>query len=195
MSAFRVVFEQYFYMVSRNFSRRDFLKMTAGGVVLASAMPTHSWASLPDEPRVLAMNNLNTGEQLETCYFDGSGYVKSELERLDEFCRDHRRNETFPMDRRLFDQISQIQKLIGTESEVIVISGYRSPKTNSSLRNSSSGVAKKSLHMEGKAIDFRLDGVKLSTVRDAALSLKAGGVGYYPGSNFVHIDTGAVRSW
>ena len=99
------------------------------------------------------------------------------------------------MDRRLFDQISQIQKLIGTEAEVIVISGYRSPATNASLRNGSSRVAKKSMHMEGKAIDFRLDGVKLSTVRDAALSLKAGGVGYYPRSNFVHIDTGAVRSW
>lgn len=154
MSAFRVVFEQYFYMVSRNFSRRDFLKMTAGGVVLASAMPTLSWASLPDEPRVLAMNNLNTGEQLETCYFDGSGYVKSELERLDQFCRDHRRNETFPMDRRLFDQISQIQKLIGTESEVIVISGYRSPKTNSSLRNNSSGVVRKAFTWKVKPSTF-----------------------------------------
>ncbi|EPV8284862.1 DUF882 domain-containing protein [Vibrio alginolyticus] len=182
-------------MVSRNFSRRDFLKMTAGGVVLASALPSFSWASLPDEPRALAMNNLNTGEILETCYFDGKRYINDELQRLNEFCRDHRRNEVHPMDRRLFDQISQIQKLIGTEAEVIVISGYRSPATNASLRNGSSRVAKKSMHMEGKAIDFRLDGVKLSTVRDAALSLKAGGVGYYLGSNFVHIDTGAVRSW
>ena len=182
-------------MVSRNFSRRDFLKMTAGGVVVASTMPSVSWASLPDEPRVLAMNNLNTGELLESCYFNGSSYVDEELKRLDKFCRDHRRNEVHPMDRRLFDQISQIQKLIGTEAEVIVISGYRSPVTNASLRNSSSGVAKKSMHMEGKAIDFRLDGVKLSTVREAALSLKAGGVGYYPRSNFVHIDTGTVRSW
>ncbi len=169
--------------------------MTAGGVVLASALPSFSWASLLDEPRALAMNNLNTGEILETCYFDGKRYINDELQRLNEFCRDHRRNEVHPMDRRLFDQISQIQKLIGTEAEVIVISGYRSPATNASLRNGSSRVAKKSMHMEGKAIDFRLDGVKLSTVRDAALSLKAGGVGYYPGSNFVHIDTGAVRSW
>ncbi|AGV16829.1 peptidase M15 family protein [Vibrio alginolyticus] len=169
--------------------------MTAGGVVLASALPSFSWASLPDEPRALAMNNLNTGEILETCYFDGKRYINDELQRLNEFCRDHRRNEVHPMDRRLFDQISQIQKLIGTEAEVIVISGYRSPATNASLRNGSSRVAKKSMHMEGKAIDFRLDGVKLSTVRDAALSLKAGGVGYYPRSNFVHIDTGAVRSW
>ncbi|EGR0170098.1 DUF882 domain-containing protein [Vibrio alginolyticus] len=185
----------YFEMVSRKFSRRDFLKMTAGGVVLASALPSFSWASLPDEPRALAMNNLNTGEILETCYFDGKRYINDELQKLNEFCRDHRRNEVHPMDRRLFDQISQIQKLVGTEAEVIVISGYRSPATNASLRNGSSRVAKKSMHMEGKAIDFRLDGVKLSTVRDAALSLKAGGVGYYPGSNFVHIDTGAVRSW
>ena len=169
--------------------------MTAGGVVLASALPSFSWASLPDEPRALAMNNLNTGEILETCYFDGKRYINDELQRLNEFCRDHRRNEVHPMDRRLFDQISQIQKLIGTEAEVIVISGYRSPATNASLRNGSSRVAKKSMDMDGKAIDFRLDGVKLSTVRDAALSLKAGGVGYYPGSNFVHIDTGAVRSW
>ena len=169
--------------------------MTAGGVVLASALPSFSWASLPDEPRALAMNNLNTGEILETCYFDGKRYINDELQRLNEFCRDHRRNEVHPMDRRLFDQISQIQKLIGTEAEVIVISGYRSPATNASLRTGSSRVAKKSMHMEGKAIDFRLDGVKLSTVRDAALSLKAGGVGYYPGSNFVHIDTGAFRSW
>ncbi|MEF1216152.1 DUF882 domain-containing protein, partial [Vibrio alginolyticus] len=118
---------------------------------------------------------LNTGEILETCYFDGKRYINDELQRLNEFCRDHRRNEVHPMDRRLFDQISQIQKLIGTEAEVIVISGYRSPATNASLRNGSSRVAKKSMHMEGKAIDFRLDGVKLSTVRDAALSLKAGG--------------------
>ncbi len=182
-------------MVSRNFSRRNFLKMTAGGIVLASSMPTLSWASLPEESRVLAMNNLNTGEQLETCYFDGKGYVKQELQKLDQFCRDHRRNETFKMDRRLYDQLSQIQKLIGTESEVILISGYRSPVTNASLRKGNAGVAKRSLHMDGKAIDFRLDGVKLSTVRDAALSLKAGGVGYYPGSNFIHIDTGAPRSW
>ncbi|NMT19037.1 DUF882 domain-containing protein, partial [Vibrio parahaemolyticus] len=82
-----------------------------------------SWASLPDEPRALAMNNLNTGEILETCYFDGKRYINDELQRLNEFCRDHRRNEVHPMDRRLFDQISQIQKLIGTEAEVIVISG------------------------------------------------------------------------
>lgn len=182
-------------MVSSNYSRRDFLKMAAGGVVLTPAIPSLSWASLPDEPRELVMNNINTGEQLTACYFDGIEYVNEELHRLTHFCRDHRRNKAHPMDRRLFDQINQIQKLVGTKSEVVLISGYRSPDTNSSLQKGSSRVAKKSFHMKGRAIDFRLEGVKLSVVRDAALSLKAGGVGYYPGSNFVHIDTGPVRSW
>ena len=99
------------------------------------------------------------------------------------------------MDRALFDQISQIQSLLGTQAEVQIISGYRSPATNEALRSKSSGVAKKSYHMLGKAIDFRLDGVKLSHVREAAISLKAGGVGYYAKSDFVHIDTGPARQW
>lgn len=169
--------------------------MSAGGVLLASVTPSQILASEVRSSRTLAMHSLNTGESLEAHYFDGLNYVDKELKRLDHLCRDHRKNEVYPLDRRLFDQICQIQELVGSKSEVVVISGYRSPLTNAALRQNSSGVAKKSMHMEGRAIDFRLDGVKLSTVRDAALSLKAGGVGYYPSSNFVHIDTGAVRSW
>ncbi|HAS6047131.1 TPA: DUF882 domain-containing protein [Vibrio vulnificus] len=181
--------------MSDQYSRRQFLRMTGGGLLLASAMPKLAMASYPDQPRTLALNNLHTGELLETCYFDGSTYLIEELARIDKICRDFRQNEVHPMDCRLFDHLTQIQKLIGTENEVQIISGYRSPQTNAALRAKSSGVAKKSYHMLGRAIDFRLDGVKLSTVRDAALSLEAGGVGYYPGSNFVHIDTGPVRSW
>jgi uncharacterized protein YcbK (DUF882 family) len=143
----------------------------------------------------LALNNLNTGEALETCYFDGKNYLKNELSRLNHLCRDYRRNEVHAMDKYLFDQISLIQAELGVESEVLVISGYRSPATNEALRAKSGGVAKKSYHMLGQAIDFRLDGVNLKQVRDAAISLKAGGVGYYPRSNFIHIDTGPVRYW
>ncbi|EEX41507.1 lipoprotein putative [Vibrio furnissii CIP 102972] len=99
------------------------------------------------------------------------------------------------MDKKLFDQISRIQAVLGTEAEVQIISGYRSPATNEMLRGKSSGVAKKSFHMLGQAIDFRLDGVSLKQIHEAALSLKAGGVGYYPKSQFVHIDTGPVRQW
>ncbi len=142
------------------------------------------------------MNNLHTGEALESCYFDGKEYVNKELARLNHLCRDFRRNEVHPIDKELFDHLTQIQRLLGTTNEVQIISGYRSPATNEALRaQSSGGVAKKSYHMFGKAIDFRIEGVKLAHVREAALSLKAGGVGYYPTSQFVHIDTGPVRSW
>lgn len=141
------------------------------------------------------MNNLHTGETLETCYFNGQRYVRSELQRLNHICRDFRQNEVHPMDKKLFDQITRIQAALGTDAEVQIISGYRSPTTNAMLRNKSSGVAKKSFHMLGQAIDFRLEGVSLKQLHEAALSLKAGGVGYYPKSQFVHIDTGPVRQW
>ncbi|WP_172562264.1 DUF882 domain-containing protein [Vibrio furnissii] len=176
-------------------SRRDFLKFAGSGLVVATCVPGIAHASYPDKPRVLAMNNLHTGETLETCYFNGQRYVRSELQRLNHICRDFRQNEVHQMDKKLFDQISRIQAVLGTEAEVQIISGYRSPATNEILRGKSSGVAKKSFHMLGQAIDFRLDGVSLKQIHEAALSLKAGGVGYYPKSQFVHIDTGPVRQW
>lgn len=163
--------------------------------MVAACSPSLVQASLPDEPRVLALNNLHTGETLESCYFNGHRYVRSELKRLNHICRDFRRNEVHPMDKGLFDQLTRIQTLIGSEAEVQIISGYRSPATNEMLRQNSNGVAQKSFHMMGKAFDFRLDGVPLKQVHEAALSLKAGGVGYYPRSGFVHIDTGPIRSW
>ncbi|NIY93470.1 YcbK family protein [Vibrio diazotrophicus] len=176
-------------------SRRDFLKYAGSGLVVAACLPNIAQASLPDEPRVLALNNLHTGETLESCYFNGQRYVRSELKRLNHICRDFRRNEVHPMDKKLFDQLTRIQTLIGCEAEVQIISGYRSPATNEMLRQNSNGVAQKSFHMMGKAFDFRLDGVSLKQIHEAALSLKAGGVGYYPRSGFVHIDTGPVRNW
>ncbi|WP_193249118.1 DUF882 domain-containing protein [Vibrio navarrensis] len=169
--------------------------MASATVAAVSCMPSRVFASLPDAPRELAMNNLHTGEWLESCYFDGVSYVEEELARLDHLCRDFRQNEAHPMDRRLFDQLTQIQALIGTQNEVQIISGYRSPVTNAALRARSSAVAKKSYHMLGKAIDFRIDGVAIATVHEAALTLNTGGVGYYPRSDFVHIDTGPVRQW
>ncbi len=176
-------------------SRRHFLKVAGGSIVVASGIPSIAQASYPDKPRHLVMNNLHTGESVESRYFNGIDYNEGELSRLDHLCRDFRRNEVHPMDRRLFDQISTIQSLLGTDAEVQVISGYRSPATNEALRSKSNGVAKKSFHMLGQAMDFRLDGVDLKQVREAAISLKAGGVGFYPRSNFLHIDTGPVRNW
>lgn len=176
-------------------SRRKFLQMTGAGLVVAACAPSVANASPVAKSRSLAMNNLHTGEMLEACYFDGLSYVKPELVKLNHICRDFRRNEIHPMDKRLFDHISKIQSLLGSDAEVMIISGYRSPATNKMLRSRSNGVARKSYHMSGQAIDFRLDGVSLKRIRDAAMDLKMGGVGYYPRSEFVHIDTGPVRSW
>lgn len=174
-------------------------KILLGGAATVglSLFPTLSFASQFEEsPRKLALNNLHTGEELQTEYFNGRGYQSAELAKLNHLCRDFRRNESIAMDKGLFDQLSAIQKVIGCDTQVQIISGYRSPATNEMLRGKShGGVAKKSMHMLGKAMDFRLEGVPLDEVRKAALSLKAGGVGYYPGSNFVHIDTGRVRFW
>lgn len=182
-------------MKSPDFSRRIFIK--SGLVALgAAAFPSLSYASLlTDTPRTLEMNNLHTGEVLQTEYFDGKNYQVDEFQKINQLCRDFRQNEAINMDKGLFDQLSKIQQLIGCDTQVQIISGYRSPATNSMLRGKSTGVAKKSLHMLGKAIDFRLQGVPLAEVRKAALSLKNGGVGYYPESNFVHIDTGHFRTW
>lgn len=194
--AFFVRFNGIFCCMSQNvFSRRQFLTIAGGSVVAASLTPSIAFASYPDQPRVISMNNLHTGERLESCYFDGKNYVGDEMARLSKLCRDFRRNEIHPMDKNLFDQITQIQNILGIQKEVQIISGYRSPATNEALRSNSSGVAKKSYHMLGKAIDFRIDGVNLKELRDIAKSLKAGGVGYYARSNFIHIDTGPVRSW
>ena len=178
-----------------DFQRRKII--TSGMVALgATCIPSLSWAVLiKDKPRELNMNNLHTGEVLHSQYFDGQIYQANELQKLNHLCRDFRQNEMIEMDKHLFDQIAAIQQIIGTNTQVQIISGYRSPATNKMLNAKSSGVAKKSHHMQGKAIDFRLEGVKLTDVRKAALTLKAGGVGYYPRSNFIHIDTGQFRSW
>ena len=111
-------------------------------------------------------------------------------------CRDHYSGEVGQIDPQLFHLLHHLRQTLGTEQPFEIISGYRSPLTNATLRQSrAGGVAKRSLHMEGKALDVRLPGVPLSELRDAALDLRAGGVGFYPREQFVHIDTGAVRHW
>jgi len=182
-------------MPNINFQRRKII--TSGIVALgASCFPSLSLAALiENKPRELVLSNLHTGETLQSQYFDGKNYQSNELKKLNHICRDFRQNEMIEMDKHLFDQVTAIQKIIGCEAQVQVISGYRSPVTNQMLSAKSSSVAKKSHHMLGKALDFRLEGVPLVEVRKAALFLKAGGVGYYPKSNFLHIDTAQFRSW
>ena len=114
---------------------------------------------------------------------------------MNHFLRDFRNGEVHPIDPQLLDQLHRVASATGSKTSYEVISGYRSPATNRALHERSSGVATRSLHLEGRAIDVRLPGVPLADLRDAALSLAAGGVGYYPGSRFVHLDTGRPRHW
>lgn len=174
-------------------SRRNFLKWSlAGGAVLTGAQ---SWARSAPPERVLKFYNTHTGEKLAATYWADGQYQSAELASLDRLLRDHRSGDVAVIDRRLFDILFALQQAVGVRGTYEVISGYRSPATNDWLRHHGSGVARDSLHTHGQAIDVRLDGVALPDLRRAALGLRAGGVGYYANSDFVHLDTGRVRAW
>ena len=146
-------------------------------------------------PHTLALHHTHTLEHLHVTYRDLHGYIEPALQRLNGFLRDFRTGEVARIDPRLFDILHTLSIACGGGTFEI-ISGYRSPATNNHLRNTGGGgVARRSLHMDGRAIDVRLAGVPTARLRDAALALGAGGVGYYPHEDFVHLDTGAVRSW
>jgi uncharacterized protein YcbK (DUF882 family) len=154
----------------------------------------HAYASYRSVQR-LAFEHTHTGEHVSVVYRVDGQYVPSALQTLDRFLRDFRTGDQRPMDPQLLDILSTLSAATGSKAPFQVISAYRSPHTNAMLRERGRGVAKSSLHLEGRAMDIRLDDVPLADLRDAALSLRAGGVGYYPGPSFVHVDTGRIRSW
>lgn len=144
----------------------------------------------------LRLYHTHTGERLDVVFRRGDEYIPQALAQVDHFLRDHRTGDVHHYDPRLFDLLSDLEKAIGRpDAELQVICGYRTPWSNQFLRTHTSGVAKNSLHMQAEAIDIRLPGTKTSAVRDAALALHRGGVGYYAQSNFVHVDVGRVRRW
>ena len=144
--------------------------------------------------RALAFRHTHTGERLEIAYFARDQYLPAALARIDWLLRDFRTGDAHCIDVRLLDALHALCANCGG-GEFEIISGYRSPKTNARLHKAGNGVAERSLHLEGRAIDVRLPGSHTARLRDAALALGAGGVGYYPKSDFVHLDTGRVRSW
>ena len=144
--------------------------------------------------RTLVMNCLRSGEMLKSDYWVDGKYVPGELARINNLLRDVRNGEVHPIDLKLIDQLHTLNGAVDGESFEIIC-GYRSPATNEMLRKHSSGVAEKSLHLKGEAIDLRVKGRALKQVHEAALTLGLGGVGYYPKSDFVHVDTGRVRRW
>ncbi|MDP3385440.1 MAG: YcbK family protein [Phenylobacterium sp.] len=164
------------------------------GAALTLPLAAPALATSP-APRNLSVLNLHTGERLAATYWEAGAYVKDALAGLARVLRDHRTGETHAMAPGLLDLVANLQADFGAQP-VQVISAYRSPRTNEALRQSGGGgVAKRSLHMDGLAMDIRMPGVDLARLRDAAWGLQAGGVGYYPGSDFVHVDVGRVRRW
>ncbi len=180
-------------------NRRQFFRKVSGVVALGATTPlisTTAHASLgQDTVKQLALYNRHTGERCQGIYWANNNFQNDVVNSFEHNLRDHRQDESAPMDRRLYDFLHNIQQRLATDKEIHIISGFRSEKTNAMLAKRSSGVAKKSFHMKGMAIDFAIPGVDLELIRDTAKSLKLGGVGYYPNSGFVHIDTGWVRSW
>lgn len=175
-------------------TRRTLLTAMAGaGASLAFANPLMAMGS--PASRSVAFSHLHTGEKLSVTYWEKGLIIPDALKEINQVLRDHRTNDIADMDTELLIQLTDLHAAVGGNQPFEVISAYRSPKTNAMLAAKSGGVAKKSKHMLGKAIDIRLPGIELSNLRKAALAMKRGGVGYYPSSNFVHVDTGRVRQW
>ncbi len=151
---------------------------------------------VPAAERRLRLFETHTGEHIDIVYRHGETYDQAALSRLDQFLRDHRTNDVHHYDPRLFDLLSDLTASAGLpDVEINVICGYRSPWSNEYLRTHTAGVAKGSLHMQAEAIDIRLPGFSTAELRSKAMLLARGGVGYYPASNFVHVDVGRVRHW
>jgi uncharacterized protein YcbK (DUF882 family) len=150
------------------------------------------------DPRRLNFHNLHTDEKLDAVYWEDGHYVPDALHAVNHVLRDFRTGDVHMIDPGLLDLLVAVRAKTETQSPFYVISGYRSPQTNAMLRDeggAATGVARKSMHLEGKAIDLRLGDVQLAHLHNAALSLGGGGVGYYPTSDFVHMDVGPVRQW
>ncbi|MFZ5719102.1 MAG: YcbK family protein [Pseudomonadota bacterium] len=175
--------------------RRQLLTLGAAAGFATFAAPAWASALAPAAPRRATLHNLHTGDRFDEVYYEGGRYLADALAEANQVMRDWRTGETHDIDPALYDALHVLGSKLDTRAPFQIISGYRSPRTNAMLNARSKGVATKSQHMLGKAIDVRLPGVELSNLHKAALAIGAGGVGYYPSSNFVHLDTGRVRQW
>jgi uncharacterized protein YcbK (DUF882 family) len=173
--------------------RRGFLqKLAAVGVGLAA---TRTALAAVDGPRTLSFVHTHTGEQLTAAYYADGTYCSAVLQQVNVLLRDFRNDTVYPIDPAVLDRLFLLQSAVGGSEPFQIISGYRSPATNAALRERSNGVAEHSLHMDGRAIDVRMAGVATATLARVALQQSSGGVGFYRVSDFVHVDSGRVRSW
>lgn len=178
-------------------SRRRFVRHLACGSLLTLGAPIIAEAAKNHFPthKTLAFQCVNTGDKLKLTYFEKGRYIRSALREIDYVLRDFRTGDVHRIDPRLLDQLHDLKMMLGVHRPFEIISGYRSPVTNAHLHKHRSGVASNSLHMQGRAIDIRLDGFDIKHLRNAAVAMHRGGVGYYPKSGFIHLDTGKFRTW
>jgi len=179
---------------TRATSRRRFLCQAAAATATA-LVPVRVLLARTVEQRTLSFIHTHTGERLTSRYFDGGRYVADELTRINYLLRDFRTGDVHPIEPAVLDILADLRVLADRDEAFEVISGYRSPQTNAELHRHSSGVAEHSLHLEGRAIDVRLPGVATARLHELALGMGRGGVGFYPASDFVHLDNGRVRHW
>lgn len=189
-------------------TRRALLKSSLGmGAAIATASivrpafatfqltPYIAGAKVDDTVKSLAFYQTHTGESLKATFYSGGLYDEDAITRINHVLRDHRTGDIMPVDYDLLDLLYDVKAKFNVRVPFHIISGYRSPATNAMLAANSEGVDKNSYHMQGQAIDIRIPGVKTASIRDLALKMERGGVGYYAGSDFVHLDTGPVRTW
>jgi uncharacterized protein YcbK (DUF882 family) len=189
--------------VSRKISQRLWrvgaflLLITPGGArSQSSEISPEQSSSQPAKEHFLRLYNTHTGERIDIVYRRGNQYVPDALARLDYFLRDHRTGDLRHFDPRLYDTLSDLTSSVGQPgAEIDIVCGYRTSSTNETLRANTTGVAKNSLHIQAEAIDLRIPGIDTLKLRQAALALHRGGVGYYPHSDFIHVDVGRVRQW
>jgi len=183
-------------MGRKHIDRRAFLRnATLASLSLTGGARAGAAAGAGSQSRSLSLIHTHTGERLNETYFDVNGYVSEALGRVNRFLRDFRSDEVHPIDVRTLDILHDLQAMTGHEAPYEIISGYRSPQTNAALRRNSTGVAEHSFHTQGRAIDVRLAGFSTSQLHALARSMRRGGVGFYPRSDFVHLDSGPVRFW
>lgn len=176
-------------------NRRGFLGLGLAAVTSLIAAPAISAPTSRLPERRIRLYNVHTGESIDTLYWAEGLYDRRALAGINRVLRDHRTDEVHPIDTKVIDLLHQLGKQIGLKSQFNIISGYRSPKTNAMLARLSDGVATRSLHVQGMAVDIRVPGLSAAALGRSAKSLKGGGVGTYSRSNFVHIDSGRVRYW
>jgi uncharacterized protein YcbK (DUF882 family) len=176
-------------------NRRDFLRL--GLVAMACSVARPALAAMPrmKGAKRLSFHNLHTDERLNVEYWKDGDYDRKGLDRINNILRDFRTGDVYPVRPALIDLLHDLQTKLKNHNTIEIISGYRSPKSNAMLSKASDGVAHKSLHMKGMAIDLRVNGSSLRQIQNAALLIRRGGVGYYPKSGFVHVDVGRVRRW